>query len=90
MRKRQVFLTVFVVAALAAAACWLVEESALFSEDSVASLKPIWPFVVGGLLAVGALTAALMSLAFYSSRRGYDEPADPAKPREPEEASPRR
>jgi hypothetical protein len=31
-----------------------------------------------------------MSLAFYSSRRGYDEPADPAKPREPEEASPRR
>jgi hypothetical protein len=90
MRRRQIFLTVFVVAALAAAACWLVEESALFSEDSVASLRPIWPFVVGGLLAVGALTAVLMSLAFYSSRRGYDEPADPAKPREPEEPSLRR
>ncbi|HEV2364935.1 MAG TPA: hypothetical protein VGS12_12145 [Caulobacteraceae bacterium] len=30
--------------------------------------------IVGGVVGVGGLTGLLMWLAFYSSRRGYDEP----------------
>ncbi len=44
------------------------------------SLKPIWRYVAGGLAVVAALTGGLMWLAFYSSRRGYDEPYDVNKP----------
>ena len=39
------------------------------------SLAPIWPFVLGGCLAVGALTGGLMWLVFYSANHGYDDPA---------------
>jgi len=38
-----------------------------------ASLTPIWPYVAGGLLTVAALAGGLMWLAFYSSRKGYDD-----------------
>jgi hypothetical protein len=37
-------------------------------------------FVIVGLIAVGGLTGGLMWLAFYSARRGYDEPYDINKP----------
>ena len=37
-------------------------------------------FVVVGLIAVGGLTGGLMWLAFYSARRGYDEPYDVNRP----------
>jgi hypothetical protein len=44
------------------------------------SLAPIWPFVVGGLIAVGLLTGALMWLVFYSADHGYDDPVDVDEP----------
>ena len=37
------------------------------------SLGPIWPYVIGGMVAVGALTGFFMWLAFYSARHGYDD-----------------
>ena len=37
------------------------------------SLGPIWPYVAGGVLVVGALTGFLMWLAFYSASHGYDD-----------------
>jgi hypothetical protein len=40
-------------------------------------LIPIWPYVLGGVLVVGALTGGLMFLAFYSADHGYDEPLEP-------------
>lgn len=40
------------------------------------SLAPVWPFVAGGLLTVGALTGVLMWLAFYSANHGYDDRTD--------------
>ncbi len=40
------------------------------------SLRPVLPFVIVGLVAVGGLTGGLMWLAFYSSRHGYAEPFD--------------
>jgi hypothetical protein len=43
-------------------------------------LAGVWLYVLGGLVAVGALTGGLMWLAFYSSRHGYDEPFDVNKP----------
>jgi hypothetical protein len=39
------------------------------------SLLKIWPYVLGGVIATGGLTGVLMWLAFYSSRRGYDDRA---------------
>jgi len=51
---------------------------ALYASESLGggweSLRPILPFVIVGLVAVGGLTGGLMWLAFYSSRHGYDEP----------------
>ena len=38
--------------------------------------------IVGGVLVTGALTGALMWLAFYSSRKGYDEDAAHFDPRD--------
>jgi hypothetical protein len=46
-----------------------------------ASLGPIWPYVVGGLMVVGALTGFLMWLAFYSANHGYDDRIDNDGPR---------
>ena len=37
------------------------------------SLGPIWPYVLGGVVAVGALTGFFAWLAFYSARHGYDD-----------------
>jgi hypothetical protein len=37
------------------------------------SLGPVWPYVVGGALTVGALAGVLMWLAFYSANHGYDD-----------------
>lgn len=41
------------------------------------SLLPIWPYVLGGVLAVAALAGALLWLVFYSARHGYDDRIDP-------------
>jgi len=38
------------------------------------SLRPIWPYVLGGSVAVAALTGVLMWLVFYSADHGYDDP----------------
>jgi hypothetical protein len=45
-----------------------------------ASLLPIWPYVLGGVIVTGALTGVLMWLAFYSSRHGYDDRAGSEEP----------
>lgn len=39
-------------------------------------LRSIWPFVAGGVLMTGGLTAFLMWLAFYSAKHGWDDPPD--------------
>lgn len=41
-----------------------------------ASLGPILPYVVGGVLVVAALAGFLMWLAFYSANHGYDDRVD--------------
>jgi hypothetical protein len=41
--------------------------------DGWRSLGPIWPYVLGGVIMVGALTGFFMWLAFYSARHGYDD-----------------
>jgi hypothetical protein len=45
-----------------------------------ASLLPIWPYVLGGVIATGALTGVLMWLAFYSANHGYDDNAGADEP----------
>ena len=37
------------------------------------SLGPIWPYVVGGMVAMAALLGFFMWLAFYSARHGHDD-----------------
>ena len=57
---------------------------ALFAVFNSASgwrgLLAVWPFVVGGLLGVGALTGVLMWLAFYSANHEYDDPPEATDP----------
>lgn len=69
------------LAVLTAIAVWSFTISTRLGGDGWDWLAPILPFVIVGLLAVGGLTGVLMWLAFYSARRGYDEPYDVNKPR---------
>jgi hypothetical protein len=39
-------------------------------------LRPIWPYVLGGVVITAALAGFLMWLAFYSANHGYDDRPD--------------
>jgi len=82
MRKHAVALglTFFGLAAFAVFAGWAFVAGSRIG-GGWRSLEPIWPYVAGGVLVVAALAGVLMWLAFYSARRGYDEPYDPDAPR---------
>ena len=78
MRKHAVFLalTFLGLAAFAVFASWAFVLGSKM-DGGWASLAPIWPFVLGGLIMVGALTGGLMWLAFYSANHGYDDRIEP-------------
>ena len=67
------------VAALAGLAGWTFYAGSRIG-GGWGALSPVLLYVIGGLVVVGALTGGLMWLAFYSSRRGYDEPYDVNRP----------
>lgn len=73
------FLFVIGLAGMAAFGAWAFQQGASFG-GGWGDLAPIMPFVIGGLVVVGGLTGVLMWLAFYSSRKGYDEPFDLDEP----------
>ena len=77
MRRHAAFLllTFLGLAAFAAFAVYAYFVGAKL-EGGWASLVPIWPFVLGGLIMVAALTGGLMWLAFYSANHGYDDRID--------------
>jgi hypothetical protein len=68
--------TVVILAGCAGLVVWMFAASEHLSGSWEASLKPIWIVALLGTLATGALAGALMWLAFYSARRGYDERVD--------------
>lgn len=78
MRKHVVVisLALLALAAFAVFAGWAFFEGSKIG-GGWRSLGPIWPYVVGGVLVVAALTAFLMGLAFYSANHGFDERIDP-------------
>src|ERR1700742_5176375 len=39
-------------------------------------LAPVWPYVLGGVVATALLSGVLMWLAFYSDNHGYDDGVD--------------
>ena len=41
--------------------------------DHSMTLGPLWPYVLGGLLAIGGLVAFLMWLAIYAARHTLDD-----------------
>jgi hypothetical protein len=63
------------LAAFAVFAGWAFFEGATIG-GGWASLGPIWPYVVGGVVVVAALAGFLMWLAFYSASHGYDDRID--------------
>lgn len=79
---RLLIVAVLGFAAFAVFAAWAFYEGARVGGGWEA-LLPVLPYVIGGLMAVGALTGVLMWLAFFSSRRGYDEPYDVDAPLPP-------
>jgi hypothetical protein len=74
MRKHAVLfiLTFLGLAGFAAFTAWAVFATAKMG-GGWKSLLPIWPYVVGGVAATGALAGVLMWLAFYSANQGYDD-----------------
>ena len=77
MRKNAVLLTLTLLGLVVFAgfAGWAFYATSKL-DGGWASLAPVWPFVAGGLLMVGALTGVLMWLAFYSANHGYDDRND--------------
>ena len=78
MRRNAVFLglTFIGLALFGAFAAWaFVAPSKI--DGGWRSLLPVWPYVLGGLVTVAALTGGLMWLAFYSANHGYDDRFDP-------------
>lgn len=76
MRKHAAVLTLsfLALALFAGFAGW-----AVFAASRLAGwgdLAAVWPYVLGGALAVAVFTVAFMWLAFYSADKGYDERAD--------------
>ena len=78
MRRNAVFLiaTFIGLAVFAAFAAWAFMVTSKL-DGGWQSLLPIWPYVLGGLITVAALTGGLMWLAFYSANHGYDDRIDP-------------
>ncbi|THD59496.1 hypothetical protein [Phenylobacterium sp.] len=74
MRKHALLfvLTFLAVAGILAFAGWAFFATAKMG-TGWKSLLPIWPFVVGGVVATGGLAGLLMWLAFYSANHGYDD-----------------
>jgi hypothetical protein len=81
MRKHAVVLglTFLGLTLFALFAGWAFYEGAQIG-GGWASLGPIWPYVVGGVVVVAALAGFLMWLAFYSASHGYDDRIDPHDP----------
>ena len=69
-------LTTLGFAAFAVFAVWAFREAGAMGEGW-SGMAHIWPYVLGGLIAVAALTGGLMWLAFFSARRGYDDQQKP-------------
>ncbi|MCC7267913.1 MAG: hypothetical protein IT546_11305 [Caulobacteraceae bacterium] len=81
MNKLVAVLFVIGLAGMAAFAVFAVRAGGAFG-GGWGDLRPIMPFVIGGLVVVGGLTGVLMWLAFYSSRKGYDDPFDLDEPQD--------
>jgi hypothetical protein len=78
MRRNAVFLglTFIGLALFGAFAAWAFVVTSKI-DGGWRSLLPVWPYVLGGLITVAALTGGLMWLAFYSANHGYDDRFDP-------------
>ncbi len=65
-------LAFFVLAAVAGYAAWAVSAASRLGEGW-AGLGSAWPYLLAGVLTVGAAIAGFVRLAFISEDRGYDE-----------------
>ena len=66
---------ILIVAGLLAVAGFFAWASYAMHGDWTGGSRAIATAMAIGVIGVGALTGALMWLAFYSARAGYDEPA---------------
>lgn len=73
MRKFALILTILGVGALIAFFGWALYAMRDFGSWTGGSTA-IAVMIVAGAVCTGALTGVLMWLAFYSERKGYDEP----------------
>jgi hypothetical protein len=78
MNKRSTLvgsLALLAVAAVCAYAAWAIAAASKIGAGW-AGLASAWPFIVGGVLTVGAAIAGFLRLAFFSDSHGYDDRAD--------------
>jgi hypothetical protein len=64
------------LAALAGLAGWGVFAAAT-AGDPLRSLATVWPYVVGGAVAVAVFGAAFIALAVHAASTGFDERIEP-------------
>ena len=71
MRKHpSLGLLVTCFAGIAAFAVWAFYQGS--KHGGWASLTPVWPYLLAGLLTFAAVLGLFVWLAFYSDRHGYD------------------
>lgn len=78
MKRRSILLVSLALLAAAAAcayAAWAIFTASRLGEGWV-GLGSAWPFLLAGVLTVGAAIAGFLRLAFFSDRRGFDDRAD--------------
>lgn len=79
MRRSRIFIALIVLIALlavAAYAAWTVLAASRLGAGWE-GLGSAWPYLLAGVLTVGAAIAVFLRLAFFSARKGYDDRADP-------------
>lgn len=81
MRKRPLVLvfTLFALAGMAAYVVWAARAASKLGAGW-AGLDTAWPYLLAGVLTVGAAIAGFLRLAFFSQGHGYDDrPEDPTR-----------
>lgn len=76
MAKR-IFLSAMAIVVLLGVAAYGAWAAGAASQlgDGWAGLDMAWPYLLAGVLTVGAAIAVFLSVAFYSESHGFDEPA---------------
>jgi len=82
MTARMILLAVLILIVLGGVAgyvAWTIGAASKLGEGW-AGLRSAWPYLLAGVLTVGAAIAGFLRLAFFSQDHGYDDRPDADRP----------